>query len=96
VTSDERAPRVDIPATWEERLDKIASMHEKQVGAGGTTTGDCNECGWAWPCPTYRWATELVDVNCTWDLRECEMHDHTDGEPTRKVSAPASTPSGEC
>lgn len=72
-------PRVAYPVTWEERLDKIAEFHVKQVGAGGTTSGDCNECGWLWPCPTYRWATEPgIDPNCTWNLDDCsdDEHDH--------------------
>lgn len=38
------------------RADKIVEMHHKQVDAHGGTTGDCNECGWSWPCPTYEWA----------------------------------------
>ena len=83
VEGDGRRPRVDYPATHEERLDKIAEMHSKQVGAGGTTSGDCNECGWLWPCPTYRWATELVDVNCAWNLSDCALdHPHDHADPT--------------
>jgi hypothetical protein len=35
------------------RTDKIAEMHRKNVDQHGGTWGDCNECGWAWPCPTY-------------------------------------------
>lgn len=40
------------------RADKIADMHHKRVVAGGMTDGCCNECGLAWPCPTFVWATE--------------------------------------
>lgn len=82
----EGKPRFDYPATFEERLNKIAEMHSKQVGAGGTTSGDCNECGWSWPCPTYRWASELVGPDCTWDLRECSFEDH-DHETLRADAA---------
>ena len=65
-------------ATSQDRLQKIASMHVKYVDDHGGTDGFCNDCHWLWPCPTYRWATEeYVDVNCTWDLRDCGFdHDH--------------------
>lgn len=75
--ADERKPRVALPVTWEERLNKIAEMHCKHVDEHGGTTGDCNECGWPWPCPTYRWATEGgIDANCTWELDECSYEEH--------------------
>ncbi len=38
-------------------LDRIAAAHDKQVTPSGMTSGACNECGWAWPCPTNLWAT---------------------------------------
>jgi hypothetical protein len=69
-----------IPASAEDRLARIAETHSKQIDAHGGTWGDCNECGWTWPCPTYRWATAAdgtVSILCTWDLTECEFdHDH--------------------
>lgn len=67
--------------TFSGRLAKIAEMHSQEMAAGGMTSGDCNECGWSWPCPTYRWATEPgVDSLCTWDLSECEFdHPHPQG-----------------
>lgn len=39
------------------RLDRIAQAHAKEVLEHGLTSGDCTECGWSWPCPTYVWAT---------------------------------------
>ena len=47
-------PRVD-------RLDRIAYMHRKNVDEHGGTTGECTECGWQWPCPTYDWARDDSD-----------------------------------
>lgn len=44
-----------------QRLDRIAEAHHKQVDESGGTYGDCNECGWSWPCPTYAWATTERD-----------------------------------
>jgi hypothetical protein len=41
----------------ERRMQRIAEAHHKGVDAHGGTWGDCNECGHAWPCPTYAWAT---------------------------------------
>ena len=68
-------------ATGQDRLQKIAQMHVVEQGAGGTVSGDCNECGWSWPCPTYRWATDGTATSlCSWDLDECsfEEHDHAE------------------
>jgi hypothetical protein len=53
-----------------ERMAKIAEMHSKRVDGHGGTTGECNECGWQWPCPTYDWARENSDrdpVTSCWD-----------------------------
>lgn len=44
-----------------DRMGKIASMHRKDVAAGGMTSGYCSECNWLWPCPTYDWARETSD-----------------------------------
>lgn len=46
---------------------RIADAHSKHVGEGGLTSGDCNECNWHWPCPTYVWATTDRDPNGPWD-----------------------------
>jgi hypothetical protein len=55
------------------RLNYIAQMHHKHVDESGGTTGDCNECGWGWPCPTYRWATaEGLTATCAWEASDCE------------------------
>lgn len=61
-------------ATAEGRLSRIAEAHHKEIGIAGTTSGDCNECGWAWPCPTYRWATEpdLDPIFNTWDPNDAK------------------------
>jgi hypothetical protein len=49
-----------------DRLAKIAEAHSKDVGPGGLTSGDCAECSWSWPCPTYVWATSDRDpvIDC--------------------------------
>jgi hypothetical protein len=55
-----------------DRLARIAHAHEKEALAGGLTSGLCVECGHAWPCPTYAWATTERDFNATWDPRDDE------------------------
>jgi hypothetical protein len=51
-----------------DRLARIAEAHHKEVDAAGGTFGDCTECWWAWPCPTYAWATTDRDpVADPWD-----------------------------
>lgn len=75
-----------MPASSDDRLAKIAEFHCKNVDAAGGTDGDCNECGWLWPCPTHQWATaehDSVSVLCTWALRDCEFeeHDHSTASP---------------
>lgn len=58
------------------RLDAIARAHEQDRDASGGTWGDCVECGWRWPCPTYRWCTDPgVGLFCDWDLDDCGFHD---------------------
>lgn len=60
-----------------DRLRVIADEHQKEVDASGGTWGVCRECGHAWPCPTFRWATyDGITLNCSWDLDECAMHQH--------------------
>lgn len=50
------------------RLARIAEAHQKCVDEHGGTDGDCNECGWTWPCPTYVWATTPRNPHVdTWD-----------------------------
>ncbi|GAA2803377.1 hypothetical protein [Streptomyces showdoensis] len=49
------------------RLARIAEAHSQDAEAGGLTSGACNECGHAWPCPTYTWATTDRDPLATWD-----------------------------
>jgi hypothetical protein len=59
--------------TAEERLGEIANAHVKWVGDGGLTNGDCIECGHAWPCPTYVWATTDRDYLLDpWDPNDDE------------------------
>jgi hypothetical protein len=53
-------------------LAKIAEAHHKTVYMNGLTDGYCHECGWAFPCPTYRWATEHHDPSESWDLQPDE------------------------
>ncbi|WP_435601295.1 hypothetical protein [Streptomyces sp. C10-9-1] len=49
------------------RLARIASAHSKSAEEGGTTSGDCTECGHPHPCPTWVWATSDRDPLSTWD-----------------------------
>lgn len=51
-------------------LDRIAEAHHKHVDQHGGTSGDCNECGWTWPCPTYTWATSDRDPLACWNPRD--------------------------
>lgn len=54
------------------RLARIAEAHSKNITAGGMTSGDCDECGYHWPCPTYAWATTDRDVLAAWDPMDDE------------------------
>ena len=57
-------------STAEDRLSRIAEAHSKNQLAGGGTTGDCDECGYHWPCPTYVWATGDRSPLATWDPKD--------------------------
>lgn len=46
---------------------RIAEAHHKHVDAHGGTWGQCAECGYAYPCPTYVWATTDRDGLACWD-----------------------------
>jgi hypothetical protein len=59
----------DDPAT---RLARIADAHSKHTAGGGLTDGDCNECGYPHPCPTYTWSTTGRDPLATWDPTDDE------------------------
>lgn len=50
-----------------QRLERIARAHEKNVGDGGLTSGDCIECGESDPCPTRIWATTNRNPLAVWD-----------------------------
>ncbi|MGW1949108.1 hypothetical protein ACWCRC_32895 [Streptomyces sp. NPDC001940] len=54
------------------RLTRIAEAHSKSSSEGGMTGGDCNECGHAWPCPTWTWATTDRGPIATWDPADDE------------------------
>lgn len=60
--------RLPVTEAAYQRLTRIAAAHTKYIGPGGLTSGDCVECGHAWPCPTSVWATSDRDpVLDTWD-----------------------------
>lgn len=64
----------------ETRLLIIASHHEQGDMGGGIVTGYCNECAWAWPCPTHLMAigeTSLVDP---WDKDGDDAIVHNDND----------------
>ena len=56
----------------QDRLTRIADAHSKNSTAGGMTSGDCDECGWIHPCPTYVWATTDRDVLAAWNPADDE------------------------
>lgn len=60
-----------------DRLGRIAESHSKNVDEAGGSWGDCTECGWIWPCPTYAWATEDRDALAPWNPMDDEVT--TDG-----------------
>ncbi|MFD9630111.1 hypothetical protein [Streptomyces violascens] len=64
----------DDPAA---RLARIAEAHTVHEGGGGLTSGDCNECGWAWPCPTRIWSSTDRDPLATWDPTDDEPQPDT-------------------
>lgn len=55
-----------------DRLARIAEAHAKDQTEGGMTSGNCNECNWPHPCPTYVWATTNRDALATWDPADDE------------------------
>jgi hypothetical protein len=57
------------------RLARIAEMHRKNVDSAGGTYGDCTECSWNWPCPTYVWATTDRDALAPWDPNDDDEED---------------------
>jgi hypothetical protein len=54
------------------RLARIAEAHSKDQAGHGMTSGNCNECNWSHPCPTYVWATTVRDLLATWDPADDE------------------------
>jgi hypothetical protein len=68
--------RIVLLDSPEARLGRIAEAHSKHEGGGGLTSGDCNECGYHWPCPTYTWATTDRDPLATWDPADDEEEPH--------------------
>ena len=58
-----------------DRLLRIAEAHHKNVDNAGGSWGDCNECGWSWPCPTHVWATTSRDVLAPWNPTDDEEAD---------------------
>lgn len=67
-------------ASESDRLARIAEGHSKHVTAGGMTSGDCDECGWSWPCPTYIWATTERDYQSVWNPADDELVAAMDAE----------------
>jgi hypothetical protein len=53
-------------------MERIAEAHHPKVDMHGGTWGDCAECGWQHPCPTYIWATTDRDPLSTWDPSDDE------------------------
>lgn len=55
------------------QLARIAQAHFPVTHPMTGAPGYCNECGWRWPCPTYRWATMDMELLGHW---------YQEGEPT--------------
>lgn len=70
---DTRVAKYAVPALI--AIDRIAEAHRKNVDEHGGTSGDCNECGWSWPCPTYVWATSDRDSLACWNPSDDEEAD---------------------
>jgi hypothetical protein len=66
------ATRIVLSDSPADRLSRIAQAHSKDQAAAGSTSGECSECGHAWPCPTYAWATEERDPLAPWDPADDE------------------------
>lgn len=66
------ATRIVLADDPSARLARIAEAHTKHVTVGGLTSGDCDECGQPWPCPTWTWATSDRDPLATWDPADDE------------------------
>lgn len=49
------------------RLARIAEAHHKNVDSHSGTFGECDECSWTWPCPTYIWATTDKKYMDSWE-----------------------------
>jgi len=67
-------------------LNEIALHHQKRIDESGGTWGECCECDYPWPCPTYVWATDLSrdPLLAPWDPADDEDPDPADrgtGEP---------------
>lgn len=68
------------PSNESMRLARIAEGHSKNLTAGGMTSGDCDECGWSWPCPTYVWATTDREYSSVWNPADDELVAAMDAE----------------
>jgi hypothetical protein len=66
------ATRIVLADHPSDRLARIAQAHSKDQAPGGLTSGDCDECGHPWPCPTWTWATTGRDPLATWDPADDE------------------------
>lgn len=60
------------PSDESMRLARIAEGHPKNLTVGGMTSGDCDECEHAWPCPTYVWATTDREYSSVWNPSDDE------------------------
>lgn len=69
------APAEMVAGSAEGRLARIAEGHEKNQYAGGLTDGECAECGWPHPCPTFIWATTERDPLAPWNARDDELEE---------------------
>lgn len=52
----------DARRTFDGALEQISHMHRKIDSGGGMTSGECAECSWSWPCPTYHVAQGWGDT----------------------------------
>jgi len=40
-------------------VDALTALHHEELTVSGRPTGECEECGWTWPCRTRRAADAI-------------------------------------
>ena len=82
-------------------LEQISHMHRKIDSGGGMTSGECAECSWQWPCPTYHvaqgWGDSYHDCAeqgwCEHEAVPLERPRHSDSSPAASEELPSTVAS---